>query len=411
MVSASTSVAIDRARGWQVVAALSLGYIGVYLCRKNLSVAVPLLQPYFHATKQEVGAIASAGTLAYAAGKLCNGVLVDRIGGRLGFLGAVLAVAIFGGASAFAPSLGVVTVLYAMNRFAGAGGWGAMVKLVPTWFGTARTASVIAIMSLSYVLGGVAALLLAREIVARGGGWRAVMGLPAIATLVTLAVAAVFARPGPLHAEEGASKPSEAASREKFFELVKNRQFLIACGISFAITLMREAVNNWSVDFLVEVQGPRGSVAKAALGSIGFDLAGAIAIMVNGLLYDRLSHRGRSRLMAVNLVLLTIVLLVLPAGASANLYLGAALLGAVGLLVYGPFSLLSGVIAVETGGARLAATAAGIIDGVGYLAAVLAGAALGRVIDIGGYRTGFGVLAVIVGVAAVIAIIPSRRAP
>jgi sugar phosphate permease len=174
---------------------------------------------------------------------------------------------------------------------------------------------------------------------------------------------------------------------------------------------MREAVNNWSVDFLVEVQGPRGSVAKAALGSIGFDLAGAIAIVVNGFLYDRLSQRGRGRLMAVNLVLLTVVLVVLPSAASASLFLGAALLGAVGLLVYGPFSLLSGVIAVETGAARLAATAAGIIDGVGYLAAVLAGAALGRVIDIGGYRTGFGMLAAIVGVAALIALIPSRRAP
>lgn len=397
---------VHRARGWQMVAALSVGYVGIYLCRKNLSVAVPLLQPYFHATKQQIGNIASAGTLAYATGKLLNGPIVDRIGGRGGFLAALAAVAVFGGLTAFAPSLGVVTALYAANRFAGAGGWGAMVKIVPTWFGTSRTASVIAIMSLSYVLGGVAALLVARQIVALGGGWQAVMGGPAIVAALVLGGCALIVREGPLCAR---TEQTSRASREAFLALVRNRRFLVACGISFAVTLMREAINNWSVDFLVDAQGEKGSVAKAALGSIGFDLAGAVAILVNGFIYDRLSERGRGRLMAINLALLAIVLAVLPMASSVNLWLGAALLGAVGLLVYGPFSLLSGVIAVETGGARLAATAAGIIDGVGYLAAILAGSVLGHLIDVGGYRLGFGVLAALVGASVVLALAPERR--
>ncbi len=29
-------------KGWTVIAALAFGYVGVYLCRKNLAVAVPL---------------------------------------------------------------------------------------------------------------------------------------------------------------------------------------------------------------------------------------------------------------------------------------------------------------------------------------------------------------------------------
>jgi sugar phosphate permease len=66
--------------------------------------------------------------------------------------------------------------------------------------------------------------------------------------------------------------------------------------------------------------------------------------------------------------------------------------------------LLSGVLAIETGGTALAATAAGCIDGVGYLAAILAGAALGRLLDIGGYALGFNVLAVITAVSAVLAL-------
>jgi sugar phosphate permease len=80
------------------------------------------------------------------------------------------------------------------------------------------------------------------------------------------------------------------------------------------------------------------------------------------------------------------------------------LVGIVGLLVYGPYSLLSGVLAVESGGAALAATAANVIDGVGYVGAILAGATLGTLLDRGGYSLGFGVLACLTGVSAFLAL-------
>src|SRR6202042_2179938 len=82
--------------GWRALALLIIGYVGVYLCRKNLSVAVPLLQEHFGATKAQVGTIATVGTLTYAVGKVVNGPLVDRLGGRRGLLLSLLVVAIFG---------------------------------------------------------------------------------------------------------------------------------------------------------------------------------------------------------------------------------------------------------------------------------------------------------------------------
>ncbi len=164
--------------GWGVVAALTVGYVGVYLCRKNLAVAMPMLQQSFGATKGQVGVVASLGTLAYAAGKVINGPLVDRVGGRRGFLASLAAVALFGAAGAFAPGLLALTLFYGLNRFAGSAAWGAMLKLVPSWFGRARTGTVVGLLSLSYVAGGVIATLFARQVVTSGGGWRAVMGFP-----------------------------------------------------------------------------------------------------------------------------------------------------------------------------------------------------------------------------------------
>src|SRR5260370_45240 len=73
-----------RARRYRVVGAVGAGYMGIYLCRKTLGVAVRLLQTGFHANKGQIGRIASLSTLAYAAGKLALGPLVDRAGGRAG---------------------------------------------------------------------------------------------------------------------------------------------------------------------------------------------------------------------------------------------------------------------------------------------------------------------------------------
>jgi sugar phosphate permease len=405
MPRTSEPATTDPRAGWKVIAALSLGYVGVYLCRKNLSVAVPLLQDAFGATKQEVGQIASVGTLAYAIGKIVNGPIVDRLGGRTGFLVALCSVALFGAAGALAPGLAVLALLYGLNRFAGSAAWGAMLKLVPTWFGTARAATVIGVLSLSYVAGGVAATLLARQILQGGGGWRSVMGAPSVLVLLIAVLVATAVRSGPLHPPPPrTAAPSALARRLAFLELFRRPQFLVVCALSFTITLMRESFNNWSVDFLTSIQGGTKSVATAALQSVGFDLAGAVAIFVTGVAYDRVPPERRRWFLAGNLALLAAVLAALPRAVLASPNAGPALVGLVGLLVYGPFSLLSGVMALESGGARLAASAAGITDGVGYLAGVLAGGMLGKLLDVGGYSLGFGCLAGLTLISALVAL-------
>lgn len=383
------------------VAALAVGYVGVYLCRKNLAVAVPLLGRAFAASRGEIGRVASIGTAAYALGKLTLGPLIDRVGGRAGFLAVLFAVALFGGVSALAPSLVWLTVAYSANRYAGAGGWPAIMKLVPTWFGAGRQATVVAVLSLSYVGGGIAATLLARQVLAEGGGWRAVMGVPSL-VLLAIGIACVFAvRAGPLAAGTSGASP---IGRAPWRVLLARPQFLVVCALSFALTLMRESFNTWSVDFLVSIQraGAR-SISVAALQSTTFDLAGGLGILIMGASYDRTPARVRRWLVAGILGSLAVVLALLPWAAARNPAWAVWLVGAVGLLVYGPYSLLAGVFAVESGGAAAAATAAAIIDAVGYLAGILAGEALGRVLDRGGYPLGFQCLAAITALAALLA--------
>src|SRR5437879_4506106 len=129
---------VSFGRAATLLGCVMLGYIGIYLCRKNLSVAVPMIQKAFGATKAQTGIIASYSTVAYAIGKVFFGPVIDRFGGRNCFLLALAGVAIFGGLGAFAISLPMLTLFYSGNRLAGAAGWGSVVKQVPEWFPARR---------------------------------------------------------------------------------------------------------------------------------------------------------------------------------------------------------------------------------------------------------------------------------
>src|SRR5262245_37546913 len=84
-----------RMRAWQLttMAALLVGYSGYYVCRSNLSVALPamLADPTVRLDRLTVGAMSSAGILAYATGKSITGVAGDFWGGRRLFLGGLFA--------------------------------------------------------------------------------------------------------------------------------------------------------------------------------------------------------------------------------------------------------------------------------------------------------------------------------
>src|ERR1700726_4550853 len=82
-------------RFWQAVtvALLMTGYAGYYLCRSDLSVALPLLIQEMVArgiardeATTRFGTIASLGVLAYAIGKFPSGGLADFLGGGRNYL-------------------------------------------------------------------------------------------------------------------------------------------------------------------------------------------------------------------------------------------------------------------------------------------------------------------------------------
>ena len=185
-------------------------------------------------------------------------------------------------------------------------------------------------------------------------------------------------------------------------DLLTIRQFWVVCALSFTLTLLRETFNTWTVDFFKTEGGAALSSQMAAFLSTPFDALGAVGIVALGAVFGRVPPVARNRLLFAILAVLAGLIVILPGLAKHNLLFATAAVGLVGFLSYGPYSLLSGIMAVEIRGKEYVATVAGMVDGTGYLAGILAGQEFGRVLDVGGYALAFPCLAVLALISAVL---------
>ncbi len=390
-------------RSYSLLGCVMLGYVGVYLCRKNFSVAVPMVQRAFGVNRAAIGDVISYSAGAYALGKLVFGPVIDRFGGRICFLLVLAGVALFGALGALANSLPMLVLCYTANRFCGSAGWGSILKQTPRWFAQNRISLAVAALSLSFVFGGVAALVLAGKIAAvTHDNWRMVMGLP---SLVLTAILVLCSRVLPNDAPAKRNVAGRDAGGFHFSHLLRvsrSSQLWVVCAMAFSLYIMRETFNDWTVDFFRTEGGAAMSSQVAAWLSTPFDAAGAVGILLLGWVFDHLSRPARTVVLAASLGILSALIYSLPMLFRFGLWEVEAAIALIGFLSYGPYSLLAGVFAVEIGGEDGVGTVAGTVDSAGYLGTVLAGRCFGRLVDSGGYRLGFHVLALVTLSAAVL---------
>lgn len=413
-------VAPEIGAGWRsvTVAALFAGYAGVYLCRSNLSVAAPLIAAdagLSGSSTSTIGAIASAGVLAYAIGKPVTGVAGDLLGGRRTFLlalwGTVAATVLFSGGTTV-PLLGAV---WMANRFIQSSGWGALAKLAAQWFAPERHGRIMATLSLSYLFGDAAARLAMGSLLQAGAGWRTVFVASAAAlAAIAMGVGAVLRErpsdrglPDPAASRQSAygddaDRPADSA-RHLIGPLLASPAFWLVCALSWSLTLVREAFNIWTPTFLATTYGM--PAADAARWSALFPVMGGVSVVLVGILGDRIGP-GRRMWLTAPLVLCAGLVAIL-AGADAvigDVRVGLTALAVIALFLIGPYSLLAGAIAVELGGKRGAATAAGLIDSAGYLGAMLSGVLVGAASERFGWAWSLRLLGAVLLAASVTAV-------
>jgi OPA family glycerol-3-phosphate transporter-like MFS transporter len=418
-----------RLRRWQEITAASLfvGYAGYYLGRTCLSIATPLMVDASNGLElEQVGIISSVGVAAYALGKVINGVVVDYLGGRRMFLVGMVATigctVAFGLTSIFT----LLVLIWGVSRFFQSMGWPALVKTASRWYPLNGQATVMGILSLSFLFGDALIRLYLGGVVWLGehspgtalahlNDWRAVF-LIAAGTLTVIAVlTAVVLRDSPrdLGLEEPAANPNNVFGEAGqtagpvplgalLLPLLESPLFWTICGINFGLTLIREAFLTWSPTFLKNVAGL--GAGQAGIASLVFPLAGGVSSIVAGLLSDRLNGR-HGRVVVPSLVLATGSLYamgVIDVGGKPWLAMGLIAVNAFFLI--GPYTYLTGVMALDLGGKRGSSTAAGLLDGAGYLGGIASGYGVARIAKKFEWYGVFSTLAVACGLTLIFAV-------
>ncbi len=376
---------------------LFAAYAGMYSCRVTLVVAAPLLIVDLHSRGMsvkdatlELGTLFSLGSLAYAFGKFFLSGIGDFFGGKrsllLAMVGVIACTLLF--ASAIGPP--ILLLAWIGNRLLQSIGWPGLVKVSANWFSYTSYGGVMAILSLSFLVGDAITRLGMSAFIGIGFGWRALFFVGAAALIVIFLLnlfllkdsrtAVGFAPPevSPLNVfGESGSNERPSSIHALLQPLLSSTAFWIVCALSFGTTLLRETFNTWTPVYFASSGG--FSIAQAVAYSAALPVAGIVSVLAAGWLSDRLGAGARARIAFVGLTLAACAiggLALVPKGAGA---LTVALVLAVGFFNTGPYSYLAGAMALDFGGRKGGALTAGIIDGVGYLGGALAGVAVARI--------------------------------
>jgi sugar phosphate permease len=349
-----------------------VAYATYYAGRKGFGVAKKLIERDLGIDRAGLAAIDTGHLAFYAVGQLTNGLLADRVGARklvgYGMLASAAACLWFGASS----SAAVLFVAFAVNGYAQSTGWPGTTRAVAEWTTSENRRRVMAVWATCYQLGGIGATALAAWLL--HFGWRSVFYVPAlllaaVGVLVLVALPSGSASPA---REDEVSAAERIARRQAVRDALRSKSLWCYGASYFAIKLIRYSLLFWLPYYLADDLGY--PPAQAGYLSTAFEVGGILGVVGIGLFTHRARGVSRPALSSGMLATLAVMIFVYTKIAPLGLAANAAGLALVGMFLFGPDSLLSGAVAQDAGGPRAAATATGLVNGIGSLGAILQGA-------------------------------------
>jgi OPA family glycerol-3-phosphate transporter-like MFS transporter len=391
----SRAFRVRRASNW---IPLGVMYAAFYMGRYNFNVIKGDLGKFYHLDKAQIGAIATAGFWTYALSVMVNGPLADRIGGRrsilVGALGVVVMNAVIGVLFLRGFSTHLVlgmSFLYAANMYFQSFGAVSVVKINAAWFHVRERGMLGGVFAVLIGLGYWLAFTLGGKIFALskarwpGSPWAfaPIFVVPAFATLVMFLVLFLRVRDKPSHAghedlntgDASAGDEAPADLKYVFRKVFMHPVIRVVMGAEFCTGFVRQGLLLYMTEFLVEVHHqPIGNGVHAWTGN-AITIGGIVGGIGCGLLSDKI-FQSRRPPVAFLFYVGQIISLVLLSWVSTPLA-ASFMIGVSCMFIFGVHGMLSGTASADFGGKKAAASAAGILDGVQYVASGLTGFGLG----------------------------------
>jgi len=404
---------------------LGMTYAFLYMGRYNLNVSKNALGDLM--TKEDFGTIFAVGTIVYGFSFLCNGPLVDKIGGKKGILiaaiGSSIANVLLGVLTYFVAVgkvktniVAVYSTLYALNMYFQSYGAVSIIKVKAYWFHVRERGVFGAIFGALISIGIYFAFDWGARIVEltkanTTGGWFhtllqkmfasdvmvggklvdatwAVFFIPAIIMIAWILLDLWLIKDTPEGAGFAPMDTHDASSGQMHVELstldllkkvFASKLMLLIALIGLTSGVFRNGIQNWYFIFANEVQqtGAEFFFKNWGLFLCIFGIAGGF---LGGWLSDHLFQSRRAPPAAI-LSGLVVVLTVLMA---LYLYSAPLMLGFACVLVVmasvGLTSLMAGTAATDFGGRKATATCSGIVDGCTYIGSAIQSFFIGHLV-------------------------------
>jgi MFS transporter, OPA family, glycerol-3-phosphate transporter len=415
-------------RRLRVINWLSLGFLYAffYMTRYNYTAVAPVLADLLGWKNTDLGVFETMMPLVYGLSVVLNGPFADRIGGKKAFLFGAIGVALmnflFGLASLCITSTAVWegtgmarhVVTPAILKFGLSGGmiltlmaivWGlngyfqsfgalSIVKVNAQWFHVRERGTFSGIFGVLIRFGlllafqGVPLILLVLP-------WQYAFWIPGACVLVLFVINYFFMHNSPKDAglgdfetgdsiEDDDTKPSSLkfVLRKVFASRVT---WMIALGSMMIGFVRRSVVDAWWPKYFVDFHGADKSAFATYLPYIiatwGIALAGIAGGFVFGIASDRRFGGRRAPVITFGFIGMAVVLALF--GISDFLDLGpvaaACCLVLLSFSVNGAHGMIGGAASMDFGGKKAAATAAGLFDGMQYLAGAFVGMGVGYI--------------------------------
>jgi OPA family glycerol-3-phosphate transporter-like MFS transporter len=378
---------------------LGLMYAMFYMARYNLAVADVYLLKAFGWTKEDLGILKSAGLITYGISVFVNGPIADRIGGKrailIGALGSSISNLVFallgqklaagdGGRQA-AVALAVVS---AVNYYFQSFGALSIVKINAGWFNVRERGTFAGIFGIMIQFGRLLPFAVGAQLLAHFA-WPSIFFVSAAALAVFFVLDSFLVEDSPAKAGLGefdtGDESAEDAAKAVTLRAVLMRFFSqpvawIIAGASFCTGIVRQGIlDQWSTLYFREVHGLLPNAAVVQLLNVWLiPVVSVCAGLAAGYASDKIFGARRGPVIALAFCGQTIALLLLWRAQSP--FAAAAVLALLQLFVNAGHSLIGGAASMDFGGRKAAATAAGLFDGMQYVAGSVVGYGMGRLL-------------------------------
>lgn len=401
----SDKSAVDRAyKYWRIRIFYSIyvGYVFFYFTRKSFTFVMPEMVQDLGLSYSQLGILSTILYITYGISKFASGVLSDRSNPRYFMAIGLIITGILNVVFGMSSSLVWLAVLCGLNGIFQGWGWPPITKQLTYWFSKKERGTWWSVCSTSHnVGGGLIPIIIAYAVIynfTEISGWRYAMIVPGITCIgvglfllnrlrdvpQSLGLPPIELYRGEKEETRQYTKEStelELTAKQILFERVLNNKFVWIMAFSyFFVYVVRTAVNDWTIPYLVELGYDR---VLASASVMWFEIGGFIGVLVAGWCSDMFFQGRRVPFMLLCAIGMAVTLFCfadLPVGTDTSIKYCYGLMASIGFFVFGP-QMLIGLAAAEYVDKKASGTANGFVSCWAYVGAAATGYPLGLVID------------------------------